>query len=65
MTNKLITPQELYKRLNDGKEIIGIHKVRSLVKRKDFPSFKIGNKYYIIENKLDEWFEKQAQKFWC
>lgn len=66
MNNKLITPQELYEYLNkDGREVIGIHAVRKLAKRKDFPSLKIGNKYYIIENKVDEWFNKQSEKFWC
>jgi len=66
MENILITPQKLYEYLNkDKKEIIGIHAVRALAKRKDFPALKIGGKYYIIENKVDEWFNKQAEKFWC
>ena len=36
-----------------------------MVRRKDFPALKIGKRFYIIENKVDEWLNKQAEKFWC
>lgn len=65
MENKLITPRELYEYLNKDKEILGLEKIYKLVKRKDFPSLKIGGRYFIIENKIDEWFSKQSEKFWC
>ena len=66
MENKLITPQELYKYLNkDRREVVGIHAAYKLVRRKDFLALKIGGRFYIIENKVDEWFNKQAEKFWC
>jgi hypothetical protein len=66
MENKLITPKELYDYFNKGnREIIGLKKIYSLIKRKDFPSLKIGGKFFIIEQKVDEWLNKQAEKFWC
>lgn len=66
MKNKLITPKELYEYLNKGdREVIGRQKVYQLVKRKDFPALKIGGKFYIIEQKVDEWLNKQSEKFWC
>lgn len=65
MGNKLITPKELYNYFNNGESIIGINTVYKLVRRKDFPSLKMGNRFYIIENKVDEWLNKQSEKFWC
>jgi excisionase family DNA binding protein len=65
MENKLITPRELYEYLNKDREVIGRQKVYQLVKRKDFPALKIGGKFYIIEQKVDEWLNKQSEKFWC
>ncbi len=62
---KLITPKELFLLMNkDGGGKIGLMKVYELVRKKDFPSLKIGGRYFILENKLDEWFNKQADKFW-
>lgn len=66
MTNNLITPKEFYKYLcKNGKCTIGINTVYKMVRRKDFPALKIGKRFYIIENKVDEWLNKQAEKFWC
>ena len=65
MENRLITPKELYEYINkDNREIIGLKKIYMLIKRKDFPALKIGGKYFIIEQKVDEWMNKQAEKFW-
>lgn len=33
-----------------------------LVKRRDFPSFKIGARYYILVDKFIEWMEKESKK---
>lgn len=66
MTNNLITPKEFYKYLcKNGKGTIGINTVYRMIRRKDFPALKIGKRFYIIENKIDEWLNKQAEKFWC
>lgn len=63
---KLITPKEFYNLVNrnePGK--IGMVRIYELVHRKDFPALKIGGRYYILANKIDEWFNKQSEKFWC
>jgi excisionase family DNA binding protein len=66
MSNNLVTPKKFYELINkDNEIIIGIDKIYELVRRKDFPALKIGGRYYILENKVDEWFSKQAEKFWC
>lgn len=33
----------------------------ALVRRRDFPSVKIGGQYRIIEDKLNDWLEKQSK----
>lgn len=58
---KYITVKQLYEKLNaQHPGIIGINSVYDIVKRKDFPSVRIGNKFLIIEDKVDAWFEKKA-----
>ena len=58
---KYITVKQLYEKLNaQHPGIIGINSVYDLVKRKDFPSVRIGNKYLILEDKVDAWFEKKT-----
>lgn len=60
----LITPKQLYERLNQSMpgEHIGINTIYALVRRQDFPSCKIGRKYYVIEENLADWFHKQTNK---
>lgn len=56
-----ITVKQLYKKLNkEHQRLIGINAVYDLVKRKDFPSIRIGNNFFIIEDKVDAWFEKKT-----
>ncbi len=58
---KYITVKQLYEKLNaQHPGIIGINSVYDLVKRKDFPSVRIGNKFLIIEDKVDAWFAKKT-----
>lgn len=58
---KYITVKQLYEKLNaQHPGIIGINSVYDIVKRKDFPLVRIGNKFLIIEDKVDAWFEKKA-----
>ena len=48
-----ITVKQLYEKLNTQHPgLIGINAVYELVKRKDFPSVRIGNKFLIIEDKV-------------
>ena len=47
-----ITVKQLYEKLNKQRPgLIGIHSVYNIVKRKDFPSVRIGNKFLVIEKK--------------
>ena len=56
-----ITVKQLHEKLNSAQPgLIGINAVYELVKRKDFPSVRIGNKFLIIEDKVDDWFEKKS-----
>lgn len=47
-----------------AKEILGVgrNEIYNLCKNKDFPSFKIGSKYYINKEKLQEWADNQCLK---
>lgn len=61
---KYITVKQLYEKLNaQHPGIIGINSVYDLVKRKDFPSVRIGNKFLIIEDKVDDWFNKKTLSY--
>ena len=47
-----ITVKQLYEKLNKQRpELISINTVYNIVKRKDFPSVRIGNKFLVIEKK--------------
>lgn len=47
-----ITVKQLYEKLNKQRQgLIGINSVYNIVKRKDFPSVRIGNKFLVIEKK--------------
>lgn len=52
----LLTPKQ-------AKDILGIgrQEIYNLCKTKDFPSFKLGAKYYINKQKLQEWADKKCK----
>lgn len=52
---QVITPSECMILLK-----IGRNKMYDLLKQKDFPAFKIGSKYLINANKLEEWMVNQC-----
>ncbi|EPY2274560.1 helix-turn-helix domain-containing protein [Clostridium sporogenes] len=52
----LITPTEAMKILGVGRNRIYC----DLLKRKDFPAFRIGEKYFINRELLQEWANKQC-----
>ena len=54
--DKLLTLSELSTYLGIGKT-----KTYQLVRRRDFPSLKLGGEYRILSNKLAEWLEKQSK----
>lgn len=47
-----------------AKELLGVgrNEIYNLCKNKDFPSFKIGSKYYINKENLQEWANNQCLK---
>jgi len=53
----LLTPKDVLKEYPFGRSTL----YDNLLKRKDFPSFKIGTKIYIPRKKLEEWFEAQCK----
>ncbi|WP_333862039.1 helix-turn-helix domain-containing protein [Clostridium sp.] len=49
----------------EAMEILGVGRntmYENLLKRKDFPSFKLGTKYFINAELLQEWANKQCGK---
>ncbi len=65
MTNiqKLISPSEFIELLNESMTTpIGKNKVYELIQQPGFPSVKIGNRIYILGDKINEWLEKQNYK---
>ena len=53
----LMTPKDLMKYLHCSKST-----AYSLCKRRDFPSIRIGNNFYIQTDKIPEWIEKESKK---
>ncbi len=39
---------------------IGANKIYALVKEPGFPSVKLGGRYYVLVDKVNEWLEKKA-----
>ena len=59
----LISPQQFYERINrDLDEPIGKSTIYRLVKEKDFPSVKIGGRFFVIEDKVYAWLQSLTGK---
>ena len=59
----LISPKQLYNRINrELDEPIGLTTIYKLVKQKDFPSVKIGGRFYVVEDKISEWLQSLTGK---
>lgn len=59
----LISPRQLYSRINmDLDEHISLATIYRLVKEKDFPSVKIGGRFFVIEDKVSEWLQSLMGK---
>lgn len=41
---------------------VGRNEIYNLCRRQDFPCFKMGNKYYINAEKLQEWADKMSKE---
>ncbi len=60
---RLISPRQLYTRINmDLDEHISLATIYRLVKEKDFPSVKIGGRFFVIEDKISEWLQSLTGK---
>ena len=57
----LISVQEFAEQLSKS-IAIGTNKVYALVKEPGFPSVKIGGRYYVLADKVDDWLEQQNYK---
>lgn len=55
----LISVQTFYEQLKKNIPI-SMNKVYTLVKTPGFPSVRIGSRYYVMADKVDEWLEKQS-----
>ena len=49
-------------RANNLDEPIGLTTIYKLVKEKDFPSVKIGGRFFVIEDKVSEWLQSLTGK---
>lgn len=49
-----------FAKMFSAKVPIGINKIYGLVKQPGFPSLKIGGKYYVMIDKVNEWMENQS-----
>lgn len=54
----LIEPMEAMKFLGVGRNRM----YEDLLKRKDFPCFRMGNKYFVNKNLLEQWAADQCYK---
>lgn len=54
---KLLKPKEVGEYLQ-----IGSHTLYALMRQKSFPSFKLGSRFYVREDKLIEWMDMKEQK---
>lgn len=53
----LISPMKAKDKLG-----VGRNEIYNLCKREDFPCFKIGNKYYINADKMQDWADKMSME---
>ena len=52
----VLTPEEFIKTFGFGRSMT----YENLLKRDDFPCFRIGKRIFIVSDRLPEWFAKQC-----
>ena len=57
----LITVQDFAEQITQNISI-GANKIYAMVREPGFPSVKIGGRYYVLADKIDEWLEEQSHK---
>ena len=57
--HELISVQEFIERMSQHVPI-GTNKLYALVKEPGFPAIKIGKRYYVMADKVNEWMEKKT-----
>ena len=59
--HELISVQEFIDRISRSVPI-GNNKLYALVKEPGFPAIKIGKRYYVMADKVNEWMEKRVSE---
>ena len=57
----LISVQEFAEQISKNVPF-GTNKIYAMVKEPGFPSIKIGGRYYVLVDKVNEWLEQQSDK---
>jgi predicted DNA-binding transcriptional regulator AlpA len=55
-TKQVLNRKEVQKKLG-----LGVNKTLNLFKSKSFPSFRIGNSWFISDEALNQWIEEQEK----
>ncbi|MFC0905288.1 helix-turn-helix domain-containing protein [Clostridium sp. MT-14] len=55
--SKIMTVKQFYESTP-----FGLEKIYQLCHRKDFPSLKVGKRYYILRDRVMEWFEQHTDE---
>ncbi len=55
----LIPAQDFAEQLKKSIQI-GTNKIYALMKEPGFPAVRIGSRYYVLADKVDEWLEQQS-----
>lgn len=57
----LISVQDFAERISKNVPF-GANKIYAMVKEPGFPSIKIGGRYYVLADRINEWLEQQNYK---
>ena len=58
---QLMSVAEFSKAINDGLKIhISENKIYAMIREPGFPSIKIGGRFYVLADKVDEWLNSKA-----
>ena len=57
----LVSVQKFAKQMSKN-VAFGVNKIYAMVKEPGFPSVKVGGRYYVLIDKVNEWLEQQNYK---
>lgn len=59
----LMTVPEFIQLFNESvSSSVGANKLYALVREKDFPAVKIGGRYYVLADRINDWLEQQINE---